>query len=95
MGKHSFSSKLHPNVTVPCCDFPSFKWLGVNSIEYDTKVVNGVPMKRLLVKIPSYIEESSPEAFEKYIYNFCSQAQKELYVNFPYLNEAFPIVFED
>ena len=52
-------------------------------------------MKRLLVKIPSCIEETSTEIFEKYIYNFCGQTQKELYVGFPYLNECFPIVFED
>lgn len=52
-------------------------------------------MKRLLVKVPSCIEEQSTEEFEKYIYKFISSAQKELYVDFPYLHEAFPTVFED
>ena len=64
VGKHSFSSKLHSGVQVPCCDFPSFKWLGVNSFEYDTKVINGVPMTRVLVKIPSYMEEQTDEEFK-------------------------------
>lgn len=57
VGKHAFSSKIHPGAQVPNCDFPSFKWIGVNSIDIDVKVVNRVPMKRILVKIPSCMEE--------------------------------------
>lgn len=95
VGRHSFSSKIHQGAQVPHYDFPSFKWLGVNSFEYDTKVVNGVPMKRILVKIPSCLEEQTDEELEKFIYKFISSTQKELYINFPFLHESFPTIFEN
>ena len=72
VGKHSFVAKLDPRVVLPNTDYPSFKWLNVNSFEYDTKVINGVPMKRILVKVPSCTEDNSPEEFERYIYKFIS-----------------------
>lgn len=95
VGKHSFLPKLLPGVQLPCIDFPSLKWLGVASVSYDTKVINKVPFKRVLVNIPSCMEERSTEDLERFVYKFVEQANKELYMGYPYQIEGFPTIFED
>jgi hypothetical protein len=76
-------------------DFPSLKWLGVQSLSSDEKVINKVPFKRMLVKVPSCIEERSNPDLEAFVYKFIHQANKELFIGFPYQIEGFPTIFED
>jgi hypothetical protein len=44
-------------VVSPNIDYPSFKWLGVQHIDFDEKVINQVPFKIVLVRVPSCKEE--------------------------------------
>jgi hypothetical protein len=94
VGKYSFTSTLDKKVIVPCYDFPSFKWLNVINIEYEEVLINKVPFKICLAKIPSCKEESNPEELEKFVYDFVNLTVKELYIDFPWLNEGFPLYIE-
>lgn len=87
--------KLAPGLQQPCVDFPSFKWLSVASIIYDKKVVNKVPFKRVILKIPSCIEDQAPDNLEVFVSNYVKQLNKEMYLGFPYQLEAFPFSFEN
>ena len=82
-------------VKLPNIDYPSFKYLNINTFEYDVKTVNKVGFKRVCVSIPSCLEESKSENLEQYLNKFVKQSLKEVYVNFPYMHEAFPLIFED
>jgi hypothetical protein len=42
VGKYSFKAEINPKATLPCYDFPSFKWLDVTEIEFDVKFFNKV-----------------------------------------------------
>jgi len=67
VGKFSFQPFKHPKTVEPCLSFPSFMHLSVIAVDYDEKVVNEVPFKRVLLKIPSCTEETSSEALEAFI----------------------------
>ena len=54
-----------------------------------------MPFKRALVKIPIQREEDSSEELEAYIHKFLKGEKKELYISYPFQNEAFPTTFED
>ena len=95
VGKHSFLPGLLPGVQLPCFDFPSLKWLGAQDVTYDEKVINKVAFKRVLVKVPSCIEDRSSDDLEKFVAKFVTLANKELYFGAPYQIEGFPTVFED
>ena len=95
VGKHSFLPKLLPGLKEPTVDFPSFKWLSINSIEYDEVEINKVGFKRVLLKVPSCMEERSNEDLEAFVNKFIKQKNKELYIGSPYQLEAFPTSFEN
>lgn len=95
VGKHSFLPKLLAGVELPCVDFPSLKWLGVQNVTYDEKVINKVAFKRVLICVPSCMEDRSTEDLEKFVNKFVTQANKEMYIGAPYQLEGFPTVFED
>jgi hypothetical protein len=84
VGKHSFLPRLLPGVIQPCPDFPSLKWIGTNAIEYDTKVINKVAFKRVLIKIPSCMEDKSNQKLEEYVERLAKSKNKELYIGLPY-----------
>lgn len=48
-----------------------------------------------MVVIPQCIEETQPEELERYLIKLTKQAKKDVFVDFPYQNEAFPMSFED
>lgn len=52
VGKFSFESKILNGVQTPCPGFPSFKYLNVTEIEYDSVVVNKRNFDVVMVKIP-------------------------------------------
>jgi hypothetical protein len=87
--------EINPKAILPCIDFPSLKWLNITTIEYDKVVINKVPFKRVLVKAPQLEEEASTEALEMFCNRFIKTSTREVYVDFPYQNEAFPVAFED
>jgi hypothetical protein len=95
VGKHSFLPRLLPGLQQPCLDFPSFKWLNVADITYDEKVINKVSFKRVLVRVPSCIEDRSDEDLEAYLGRFVKQLNKEVYLGLPYQIEAFARAFEN
>ena len=95
VGQYSFKPELLPGVQWPSIDFPSLKWLGANSVTYDEKVINQVPFQRVLVRVPSCLEDQASEELEAFVYKFAKQASKELYVGYPWQWEAFPTLFED
>lgn len=41
------------------------------------------------------IEETQPEDLEKYLMKLTKQTKKDVFIDFPYQNEAFPMSFED
>lgn len=94
-GKMSFISKLHPNVKIPAIDFPSLKWIGVNEIVYSEKYINKVAFQICEVKIPGCIEDTSGDKFEDWIYNFASSSQGQIFTDYPFQYESFPVKFED
>ena len=61
--------RLLPGVELPTKNFPSFKWLDIEEVTYDSKYVNRVSFQRVLIKIPSCKEEYSSEDLEDYVYN--------------------------
>lgn len=67
VGKYSFKPIKHPKTIEPCLSFPSFSYLGVIAVDYDEKVINEVAFKRVLLKIPSCIEDRTPEDLEVFI----------------------------
>jgi hypothetical protein len=95
VGKHSFLPKLQPGVVQPCPDFPSLKWIGTNAVTYDTKVINKVEFKRVLIKIPSCMEDKSNDRLEDFVEKLAKSGNKEMYIGLPYQIEAFPFVFQD
>lgn len=94
-GTFGFQHKLLNGVNLPCTDFPSLHWLGVVELDYTEKFVQKVAFKQCLAKIPHCKEDLSGAEFEDWIYKFAEQKNKELYVNFPYQIEGFPLYFED
>ena len=68
----------------PCPDFPSIKWIGANSVDYDTKVINKIEFKRVLIKIPSCMEDKSNEKLEEFVQRFAKDTQKEMFIGLPY-----------
>jgi hypothetical protein len=95
VGKHSFLPSLLPGITLPCVDFPSFKWIGATHIDYDEIVVNKVAFQKVNIRIPSCFEDRSNQDLEAFIYRFIKQQEKELFIGLPYQIEAFPVCFED
>jgi len=95
VGKHSFLPRLLPGVVQPCPDFPSIKWIGANAIDYDVKVINRVEFKRVLIRIPSCMEDKSNEKLEDFVNKLAKNPVKEMYIGLPYQIEAFPTVFQD
>ena len=95
VGDNSFVSKLLPGCISPSPGYPSFKQLNIIDIEYENVVVRKVQFKKLLVKIPQCIEETQPESLEEYLWKLAKQANKEVFVDLPFLREAFPMFFED
>lgn len=49
----------------------------------------------MLVRIPQCIEETQPEKLEEYLWKITKQHNKSVYIDLPYLHEAFPMFFED
>ena len=45
--------------------------------------------------IPQCIEETQPEELEKYLMKLTKQQKKDVFIDFPYQLEAFPMSFED
>mmetsp|Transcript_30309 Transcript_30309/g.29622 ORF Transcript_30309/g.29622 Transcript_30309/m.29622 type:complete len:146 (+) Transcript_30309:289-726(+) len=84
VGSFSFSPDIHPKAEIPCYDFPSFHWLNVKEIAFDSKWINKVQFKTLLVKVPPCEEDSSTEALEKFIHKFIKKEIKEVYTKFPF-----------
>jgi hypothetical protein len=95
VGKHSFLPKLLPGIQIPCYDFPSLRWTGAISVGYDEKVINKVPFKRVLIKVPPAPEDNNSEKLEAFVNKFAKEASKELFIGAPYQIEAFPVTFED
>jgi hypothetical protein len=60
-------------VVTPNIDYPSFKWMGVQHIDFDEKVINRVPFKIVLVRVPSCKEEQSNDELEKLVYDFAKR----------------------
>ena len=87
--------EIHPNAVLPCLDLPSFRWLNITQIHYDYVVINKVSFKRVLVKAPQLPEEESTEALERFCNRYIQSSVREIYVDFPFQNEAFPVAFED
>ena len=48
-----------------------------------------------MVVIPQCIEETQPEILEAYLKKLVKAAKKDVYIDFPYQAEAFPMSFED
>jgi len=67
VGKHSFSPMINPKATVPCIDYPSFHYLNVKEIAYDSKFINKVEFKTLMVKVGKVLEDESLEDLEKLV----------------------------
>jgi len=65
-------------------DYPSFKWLNAQEIEYDVKVINHVLFKCVVVRVPSCPEEESSEEMERFVSRFVKQNVAEVYVEYPY-----------
>lgn len=85
VGKHSFVPKLLRNVIIPEPNFPSFLWAQVMSITYDEKIINHVPFKRVLLKIPQVLEDTKDsEYLETVVSNYVNDLNKELYIGFPF-----------
>lgn len=53
VGDMQFKAEINKGAELPCVDFPSFKWLNVRKIKFDSKVFNRVSFKRVMIKIPS------------------------------------------
>ena len=65
-------------------DYPSFKWLNAQEIEYDVKVINKVLFKCVVVRVPNCPEDESIEELEKFVNRFAKQNVAEVYVEYPY-----------
>ena len=48
-----------------------------------------------MVTIPQAIEETQPEELEKWLDKLVRQMNKEVFVGYPFVHEAFPMYFED
>jgi len=48
-----------------------------------------------MVVIPQAIEETQPEELEKYLMRLTKANKKDVFIDFPHQNEAFPMCFED
>lgn len=48
-----------------------------------------------MVVIPQAIEETQPEELEKYLMKLTKANKKDVFIDFPHQNEAFPMCFED
>lgn len=58
--------------------------MGVADVAYDEKVINEVAFQRVLLKIPSCIEERSAEDLENFVNKFLKLSSKEIYAGFPF-----------
>ena len=83
-GTFGFQSALLQGVNLPCTNYPSLNWLGVNELDYTDKFVQKVAFKQCLARIPQCKEDLSGAEFEDWIYRFAEQKIKELYVGFPF-----------
>eukprot|EP00347_Sterkiella_histriomuscorum_P002677 403367227 len=95
VGKHSFTPQLHPNIVLPCPSFPSFKWLNVQRLEFESVHIQQVAFKRALVVIPSSEYEQSTDDLKYFAEQFKDKDNIKIYVGFPYQHEAIPQSFED
>ena len=95
VGTDSFKAVILPGVELPCPGYPTFKTLNVIDLEVDRINVQKVPFEKFLVIIPQCFEETQPEELEKYLIKLTKQNKKDVYINFPYQHEAFPVCFED
>ena len=95
VGSFCFPSKMLPGVVKPQPGFPSLLWLNVDSLDFAEVYVQKVCFHKALVKVPQYKEDTNGADFEDWIYKFANSRLKELYVNFPWQIEAFPLYFED
>jgi hypothetical protein len=95
VGQISFESKLLKGVQHPCPGYPSFKYLGIQELMADHKVVQKVNFVQWLVVMNQCLEETQPQELEKYLNHMVKTGNTEVYVNFPWQQEAFPMYFED
>ena len=95
VGKHSFTASFLRGVIIPDPCFPSFTWAQIRFVEYDEKVINHVPFKRVLLKVPKCIEELTPENLETFVDSYVKSKNHQLFIGLPYQYEAFPTVFEN
>lgn len=84
-----------PGVIHPSPGYPSFKYLQVQALEPNHKIVYKVNFIQHMVTIPQCIEESQPEELEKWLNKLAGSSNKEVYVGFPFPHEAFAMYFED
>ena len=95
VGTEAFSPKILPGVKLPSPGYPTFKTLGVIELKYESVYVQKQEFKKAMVVIPQAIEETQPEELEKYLMKLTKSAKKDVFINFPHQNEAFPMCFED
>ena len=51
--------------------------------------------QKCMVVIPQCIEETQPEDLEKYLLKLSKAQKKDVFIDFPFQREAFPMQFED
>lgn len=95
VGTEAFSPKILPGVKLPSPGYPTFKTLGVIELKYDSVYVQKQEFKKAMVVIPQAIEETQPEELEKYLMRLTKANKKDVFIDFPHQNEAFPMCFED
>jgi hypothetical protein len=95
VGKLSFEPELLKGVVHPSPGYPSFKYLGIQELEPDHKVVQKVSFIQQLVVMPQCIEETQPQELQNFLNKLVSASNKELYCGFPFQQECFAMYFED
>ena len=59
------------------------------------KAIYRVEFKRVLIRIPSCMEDKSNEKLEDFVNKLAKNPVKEMLIALPYQIEAFPNVFQD
>ena len=80
---------------MPSPGYPTFKSLGVIELHYDSVYVHKQAFQKCMVVIPQCIEETQPEELERWLIKLTKQNKKDVFIDFPYQREAFPMSFED
>ena len=91
VGQTAFSPKILPRVKLPSPGYPSFKTLGVIELKYDSVYVQKQMFQKCMVVIPQCIEETQPEDLEKYLLKLSKAHKKDVFIDFPFQREAYPM----